>query len=570
MKRRLWIILIVAMVLGMAPASGLAKNITFTTISTGYQNSFAIKKDGSLWAWGDNSLGQLGDGTTTIQDDRGTTVENNDKSSPVKIMDNVASISAKWFHSLAIKTDSSLWVWGFNEFGQLGDGSTSSRNIPVKIMSDVAFAYAGYVNSFVIKTDGSLWGWGYNAFGQLGDGTTDDRNTPVKIMDDVTYVTDAVSTYGPGHVFAIKKDGSLWGWGYQYVGDGASIARRSPVKIMDKVADIAVTDSSCFALKTDSSLWAWGYNSYGTLGDGTTEDVRLTPVKVMDNVVFVQVTDYQSFAVKADGSLWGWGWNEYGQLGDGTTEKERRKPVKIMDNVSFFAAGYSCKLAIKTDGSLWAWGDTLYVQPEDKASVKSGIPVKIMENVVYAISGGDTSNHCFAVKTDGSLWGWGWNDHGQVGYGPKNWADVIDIHKPTRIMDNIKLPDDITAQIPISNPNKDIIQVILNGQSLTFDQPPILDNGRTLVPLRVIFEALGTKVDWDQAMQTVTATKDEVKITMQIGNSIMVRNGNNITLDVPPKFLNGRTLVPLRAVAEAFDAEVGWDGINRTVTIMTK
>jgi len=113
------------------------------------------------------------------------------------------------------------------------------------------------------------------------------------------------------------------------------------------------------------------------------------------------------------------------------------------------------------------------------------------------------------------------------------------------------------------------ITVMLNGKILSFDQPPIIENGRTLVPLRAIFEALGADVDWNQSEQTVTAKKDDIKITLKIGCDILVKNGEEIKLDVPAKIIGGRTLIPVRAVSEAFNAEVGWNQQTRTVIIRT-
>ena len=145
----------------------------FSTISVGEYHTMAIKDDGSLWAWGYNYYGQLGDGT---REDRRT---------PVKIMDGVAQVSAGHYHTMAIKSDGSLWAWGYNRLGQLGDGTREDRRTPVKIMGGVAQVSTGNGHTAAIKSDGSLWAWGYNEYGRLGDGTTEDRRTPVEIMDGV-------------------------------------------------------------------------------------------------------------------------------------------------------------------------------------------------------------------------------------------------------------------------------------------------------------------------------------------------------------------------------------------------
>ena len=151
-------------------------------MSASTSHTIATKNDGSLWAWGYNSYGQLGDGTTT------------NKTTPVKIMDNVVSTSAGLYHSLAIKNDGSLWAWGLNANGQLGDGTTTNKNTPVKIMDGVISTSTGYYHSLAIKNDGSLWAWGDNFNGQLGDGDTKDRIVPTSVwtvsepkeVDDVT------------------------------------------------------------------------------------------------------------------------------------------------------------------------------------------------------------------------------------------------------------------------------------------------------------------------------------------------------------------------------------------------
>ena len=138
----------------------------------GYHTA-AIKANGSLWTWGSNHFGQLGDGTTEH------------KYTPVKIMDNVAAVSAGSAHTAAIKTDGSLWTWGDNPYGELGDGTTEYKYSPVKIMDDVVAVSAGTCHTAAIKKDGSLWTWGANSFGELGDGTTEDKHSPVKVMDGV-------------------------------------------------------------------------------------------------------------------------------------------------------------------------------------------------------------------------------------------------------------------------------------------------------------------------------------------------------------------------------------------------
>ena len=214
-------------------------------------------------------------------------VSESDQPPPGSVLENeYNTISTGGLNAMAIRTDGSLWAWGYNFFGQLGDGTNISRNTPVKSMDSVASVSAGGGHTLVIKPDGSLWAWGHNYYGQLGDGTNTDRNTPVKIMDSVASVS-----LGNNCTVAVKTDGSLWEWGeYAYggLGDDTNTRRDTPVKIMDDAASVSAGWYHAIAVKTDGSLWAWGHNHYGQLGDGTNID-RNVPVKIMAGVMLPTV-----------------------------------------------------------------------------------------------------------------------------------------------------------------------------------------------------------------------------------------------------------------------------------------
>jgi hypothetical protein len=239
-----------------------------SAVAAGDYHSFAVTSDTGLWAWGSNFVGQLGDGSTT------------DQHRPKLIMDNVAEAAGGNSHTLARKSDGSLWAWGYNWYGQLGDGTSgpgSNHSSPVFVMNGVTAIAAGSVHSLALKTDGSLWAWGSNLAGQLGDGTTEQRTRPVQVLTGVIAMSTAYY-----HSLALKNDGSLWAWGsnvYGQLGDGTQTDRLSPVQVFTAVAAMSAGGYHSIARKTDGSLWAWGRNSYGQLGDGTTTD-RLRPVPV--------------------------------------------------------------------------------------------------------------------------------------------------------------------------------------------------------------------------------------------------------------------------------------------------
>jgi hypothetical protein len=169
------------------------------------------------------------------------------------------------------------------------------------------------------------------------------------------------------------------------------------------------------------------------------------------------------------------------------------------------------------------------------------------------------SSHFLAIKTDGSLWTWGGNTWGTVGDGTTDYKE-----DPVKLFDNVKMPDVLLKSQ--SAPSTEI-RVFVNGTELAFDQPPIIENSRVLVPFRVIFEALGADVDWEQSSQTVTAERGDVTVTLKIGSDTIVKNGEQIKLDVPAKIIGNRTMVPARAIAESFGASVEWDGKTKTVII---
>ena len=229
------------------------------------------------------------------------------------------------YHSGVIAQDGSLYMWGVNDFGQIGDGTTKNRYKPTKILDHVVSVSLGDYYSGAITQDGSLYMWGSNVYGQIGDGTTEDRYKPTKILDHVIAVSLGVT-----HSGAITQDGSLYMWGsnvYGEIGDGTEEDRYKPTKILDHVIAVSLGDDHSGAITQDGSLYMWGRNYYGEIGDGTEED-RYKPTKILDHVIAVSLGVGHSGAITQDGSLYMWGWNSDGQIGDGTT-KARYTPTQI-------------------------------------------------------------------------------------------------------------------------------------------------------------------------------------------------------------------------------------------------
>ena len=293
------------------------------------QHSLGIQSDGTLWGWGWNLEGEVGN-NSVVHVMHGPVC--------ISTKDDWVALAAGGRHSLGLQSDGTLWAWGANDHGQLGDGATTQQLVPTQTGGNfgwVAVA-AGGDSTLAITTDGSLWAWGDNHDGQLGDGTTDERDGPTRVGMDTDWVAVAE---GDAHSLALKSDGSLWAWGDNssgQLGDGTTTIRCAPTRVGSgtKWAAIDAGGSHSLALKSDGSLWAWGRNNEGQLGDGTGTN-RLTPTRVGNGTKWVTVAaggDF-SLALKSDGTLWAWGTDYYQQLGDGApsmTLARQLAPVEIL------------------------------------------------------------------------------------------------------------------------------------------------------------------------------------------------------------------------------------------------
>ncbi|OJT18893.1 hypothetical protein BO221_38790 [Archangium sp. Cb G35] len=458
-------------------------------ISAGYYHSLALRVDGSVWAWGENLNGQLGDGTITR------------RFAPVRVtatgLPSMVALSGGGLHSLALGTDGSLWAWGSNARGQLGDNDRANHLTPVKMLglSNVVALDGGDTHSMAQRVDGSLWAWGDNGYGQVGEVPLVDQPAPVQALTAsargmvtagtaFSYVLradgslwgfglndcyqmastdpdighspvkvtgiDNVRMVSAGHdfVIALRSDGTVWGWGNNgrtQLGDGTPVNRHTPTRVRDpedptglkplgQIASVSAGFSHVLALRSDGTVWAWGYNDYDQIGDGipsTTSIVRFVPVKVkgLDNVVAVSAGRYHSLALKADGTVWAWGGNMDGQLGIGSTVAKVSLPVQVpgLSGVAALAVGTR---ALKADGTVWTWGNNQFgYLGNGNAPVGSNVPVQVpgLDRVV-ALS---DSNGVLALRADGTLWAWGPNNGGQLGTGTTSYSVTTPVRSAT-------------------------------------------------------------------------------------------------------------------------------------------
>ena len=351
-----------------APESvaSVAQATVYTPVmDSGFTHSCAGKSDGTLYCWGYNGAGQLGDGTVV------------DRSTPTLIsgVTGAISIGSGDNHTCAVDSTGAVYCWGFNSNGKLGDGTFVDHHTPALVstatgLSSAVRVAAGYNHNCALKSSGEVMCWGYNGYGELGDGTTTRRLTPAYVMTSLTppsgvAFTGAVAIdVGYNHSCAVTSGGTVWCWGDNtmgQLGNGLTANSSLPVQvsgITNAVGVAAGLNSTCALLST-GSVNCWGQGTYGELGNGTTTSMQLSPVTVSGITTAVAITAGHTFAcaLLSSGATQCWGYNGYRNLGDGTTTL-RNSPVTVSglsDGVSI-AAGDLFTCALRTAGGMKCWG----------------------------------------------------------------------------------------------------------------------------------------------------------------------------------------------------------------------
>lgn len=320
-------------------------------------------------------------------------------------VDDKIDISYGYEHNAYIDSNGTLYMYGVNESGQLGDGTTENRTEPVAIMEDVKFksVYLGKKHSAAISDDGSLYTWGLNDCGQLGNGTTENSSVPVKIMENVKSASLSVS-----NTIALTEDGTLYTFGntIEYFPEPIS----SPTKVLENVKYADVGPSGYAAITEEGKLYTWGVDSEVAIS-GTIYDSNLwryEPQLIMEDLTFVAVQQRELItgALTDSGDLYMWGQNSFGNLGINAAYSY--EPVKIMENVKCFSLGISHSGAITNDGSLYTWGNNAHGQLGADVGSTSRTPVIVMEGTKF-VSLKLSYYHTSAITEDNIEYCWGKN-----------------------------------------------------------------------------------------------------------------------------------------------------------------
>ncbi len=326
------------------------------SITGGTNHSIALCGDGSVRTWGLNMYGQCGNGSTN------TIIEFPEKLNSLK---GIIAIAGAGQNSYAIKSTGTLWAWGYNNNGQLGNGTYANSNVPVQVSSitNIIAVAGGAGYALALKGDGTVWAWGYNFYGQLGNGTNTNSNVPVQVNSLSNIIAIAA---GQDHALALKNDGTVWAWGanaYGQLGIGMNTNTNIAVQVsgISNISSIAAGGSHSIVLKSDATVWTWGRNDVGQLGNGTNTSSN-TPAMLSSLSTIKAIVGGggigNCLALKKDGTVWAWGYNFFGQLGNETFD-DSNVPVKVskLSGVTAISGGENHCFAIKNDATVWAWGN---------------------------------------------------------------------------------------------------------------------------------------------------------------------------------------------------------------------
>lgn len=505
-------------------------------ISAGHSNVATIKDDGTVWIWGSSNEGKLGNDIYVASE--GLTI--NTVCYPVQAVDltDVVSVSAGATHIMALKKDGTVWGWGHNYDGQVGNGNTDNIGKPVQAvgLTDVVDVSAGSYKTMAVKSDGTVWAWGENRQGDLVDGNTNLQLTaPVQVKG----INDVISVSIGGNALALKKDGTVWGWGSNStggLGEDGGFASSKPVKIRGLSNIVAISAGGLFnaALRNDGTVWAWGENFAYELGSETIQGFSRTPVQIkgLTDVVAIDANFKNVIALKGDGTVWTWGSNEYGQLGNNSTVYKSAVPVYVsaLNDIVSVSAGVNYFIAADKNGDVFSWGYNYFCQLGNGSGLNSSVPTEALMKM-----------------------------------GPQE--------------DAVRPPLYITPAKPTNS------NVMVNGTKISFEAYNI--NYNNYFKLRDIAMSLDGSnkqfnVEWNDKLSSIEITTDksyspaggELAVTGDTADKTASLTGSKIYLNgeqisLTAYNINGNNYFKLRDLSKYIDFGVGWDGTTNTISLDT-
>ncbi|MBO9600231.1 MAG: hypothetical protein J7559_20740 [Cohnella sp.] len=497
-------------------AAGTADKPKVVKLASGNNHALAVLDNGTVMAWGDNKYGQLGNGS-------------NDNTNPtpslVQGLTDVIDVAGGMGHSLALKKDGTVWAWGANHDGQLGNGTKSkmsadfatvvedhNSSVPVQVtgLDHVKAITAGWSSSFALKEDGTVWAWGSNGWGALGlgDNTLADQLTPKQVVG----LTDVSSIYsGWNHVHAIQKDGTSWSWGY----NSSATAGDGTQTIVDETTHLPIEDNE-----------------------------KRSPVAVSGNHRFTMLAPKHNagcYAVEADGTLWYWGVVVESE----TARHYEKTPILVTDikDVQAIYPTVDALYVVKKDGTVWAESGGY-----DKF-IKMDIPK------VKSISVGGWS-HAQAIAEDGSVYAWGYNSYGQLG-------------EPSRKFVGKAKPIQLAA---FYVPEKEVVPVVVptvyaNGKAAAAKLD--VSKGYPMLSLADAMKLIGGKSSEDKKKKLYTLTRGKTKLEISAGSTSAKLNGKSVKLKQAPTIMGNQLWVPT-AVLESLGAKTKWDAAAQRLDITVK
>lgn len=448
-------------------------------ISLGEQHCLAVDAEGHVWSWGYNNYGQLGNGTTTTSYSK-VQVKSPDGQG---VLENIIAVAAGNNYSLALDKNGQVYSWGYNDYGNLGTGDTTARNLPVLVQSleNIIKIEAGRYSSFAIDNDNKLWAAGYNGYGNLGDGTTTNRNKFVKttVLENVA----EVSAGETNNTLVLLLDGTVWGFGRNTNNCLTNVGGSIPQQIssvngyLDNVTAINAGYQTGYAITADEKVYSWGYNGYAQLATGSTTTQTLATYmkdKIgndLRDVMLVSGGKYHTEIAKNDGTVWSIGYNGYGQLGDGSSTNrsslvcistphvkldEREVTLKLSNpnyqinpvteygyNLLYDSvenSGFTYKSSHEdiatvnaTSGTVTAKqiGRTYITVSSNNGEDETRVIVNVIGENNNTSEKVETGNvHSIALKQNGTIWSWGDNSRGELGNGVTN---SIKVTKPIQV-----------------------------------------------------------------------------------------------------------------------------------------